>query len=133
MLFSSITFLYYFLPCVLVLYFLAPEKLKNVVLLVLSLFFYGWGEPKLVVLMILTIIVGYILGLLTEKQPSKRKIYLILSIVYSLGTLSYFKYANFFVENINAATGLSISMLKIALPIGISFYTFQILSYNIDV
>ena len=91
MLFSSITFLYYFLPCMLVLYFLAPEKLKNVVLLVSSLFFYGWGEPKLVVLMILTIIVGYILGLLTEKQPSKRKIYLILSIVYSLGTLSYFK------------------------------------------
>lgn len=133
MLFSSITFLYYFLPCVLVLYFLAPEKLKNVVLLVSSLFFYGWGEPKLVVLMILTIIVGYILGLLTEKQPSKRKIYLILSIVYSLGTLSYFKYANFFVENINAATGLSIPMLKIALSIGISFYTFQILSYNIDV
>lgn len=133
MLFSSITFLYYFLPCVLVLYFLAPEKLKNVVLLVSSLFFYGWGEPILVVLMILTIIVGYILGLLTEKHPSKRKIYLILSIVYSLGTLSYFKYANFFVENVNAAIGLSIPMLKIALPIGISFYTFQILSYNIDV
>ena len=133
MLFSSITFLYYFLPCVFVIYFLAPEKLKNVVLLVSSLFFYGWGEPKLVVLMILTIIVGYILGLLTEKHPSKRKIYLIFSIVYSLGTLSYFKYANFFVENVNAATGLSIPMLKIALPIGISFYTFQILSYNIDV
>ena len=133
MLFSSVTFLYYFLPCVLVLYFGAPEKLKNVVLLVSSLFFYGWGEPKFVILMILTIIVGYILGLLTEKHPSKQKIYLILSVVYSLGTLSYFKYANFFVENVNAATGLSIPMLKIALPIGISFYTFQILSYNIDV
>lgn len=133
MLFSSITFLYYFLPCVLFVYFLAPKKLKNVVLLIFSLFFYGWGEPKLVLLMVLTIIVGYVLGLMTEKNPWKRKLYLSLSLVYSLGTLGYFKYANFFVENINAVTGLSVQTLKIALPIGISFYTFQILSYNIDV
>lgn len=133
MLFSSITFLYYFLPCVLVLYFLVPRQFKNFILLISSLFFYAWGEPKLVFLMTVTILVGYVLGILTEKHCKYKKVYLVFAILFSLGTLGYFKYADFFIINFNAATGLSIPLLRIALPIGISFYTFQILSYNIDV
>ena len=133
MLFSSITFLYYFLPCVLVLYFLVPRQFKNFILLISSLFFYAWGEPKLVFLMMITILVGYVLGILTEKHCKYKKVYLVFAILFSLGTLGYFKYADFFITNFNAATGLSVPLLRIALPIGISFYTFQILSYNIDV
>ena len=133
MLFSSISFLYYFLPCVLAVYLLVPRQFKNIVLFIASLFFYAWGEPKMVFLMLVTILVGYVLGILTEKDPKHKKGYLALAVLFSLGTLGYFKYADFFIGNINAATGLSIPLLKIALPIGISFYTFQILSYNIDV
>lgn len=133
MLFSSITFLYYFLPCVLALYFLVPRQFKNFILLISSLFFYAWGEPKLVFLMMITILVGYVLGILTEKHCKYKKVYLVFAILFSLGMLGYFKYADFFISNFNAATGLSVPLLKIALPIGISFYTFQILSYNIDV
>lgn len=133
MLFSSIPFLYYFLPCVLILYFAVPARTKNLILLLASLVFYAWGEPRLVLLMLITITVGYILGVLTEDHPKHKKIFLILAIVLSLGALGYFKYADFFIGNFNAVTGLSIPLLKVALPIGISFYTFQILSYNIDV
>lgn len=133
MLFSSITFLYCFLPCVLAIYFLVPDKFKNVVLLVSSLFFYGWGEPRLVVLMVITILVGYISGISIEKLPEQKKKILLVTVLYCLGTLGYFKYAGFFLENIYAVTGLSVPVLKVALPIGISFYTFQILSYVIDV
>ena len=103
------------------------------VLLLASLVFYAWGEPKLVFLMIITILVGYVLGILTEKHCKYKKVYLVFAILFSLGTLGYFKYADFFITNFNAATGLSVPLLRIALPIGISFYTFQILSYNIDV
>ena len=138
MLFSSIPFLYYFLPCVLILYFVVPKCLKNTVLLVLlvfSLFFYAWGEPKYVLLMAVSITLGYVFGLLIEiwRGTKLSKLFLILSIVTSLGLLGYFKYADFFIANFNAATGLSVPLLKIALPIGISFYTFQILSYTVDV
>ncbi len=135
MLFSSITFLYYFLPCVLILYFISPKVLKNTVLLIASLTFYAWGEPKYVVLMILSILCGYVCGLLIEKFRGKTgaKVTLWISAIVSLGFLGYFKYADFFIENFNAATGLSVPMLRLALPIGISFYTFQILSYTIDV
>ena len=133
MLFSSISFLFYFLPCVLVLYFLVPRHFKNFILLISSLVFYAWGEPRLVFLMLITITVGYVLGILTEKHTKCRKLYVTLAVLFCLGALGYFKYANFFIENINGVTGLSISLLKIALPIGISFYTFQILSYNVDV
>ena len=133
MLFSSITFLYCFLPCVLTIYFLVPDKFKNVVLLVSSLFFYGWGEPRLVLLMVITILVGYFAGIFMEKIPKHRKKILSLSVIYCLGTLGYFKYAVFFLENIHAITGIPVQVLKVALPIGISFYTFQILSYVIDV
>ena len=135
MLFSSIPFLFYFLPCVVILYFLAPKCLKNCVLLLSSLFFYAWGEPKYLLLMLASITQGYVFGLLIERNRGNRrsKIYLTASILLSLGFLGYFKYADFFIGNFNAVTGLSIPLLKIALPIGISFYTFQTLSYTVDV
>ena len=136
MLFSSIPFLYFFLPIVLILYFIAPKKLKNSVLLLSGLVFYAWGEPKYVIIMIISVLVGYVSGLLIEKLDGKRKAQkavLILSVGTDLGFLAYFKYADFFIENFNALTGLGIPLLRIALPIGISFYTFQILSYTVDV
>ncbi len=135
MLFSSIPFLYYFLPCVLLVYFLAPRCLKNTVLLLSSLFFYAWGEPRFVVFMLIAIVQGYGFGLLVEKFRGGRgaRLCLALSAVLSLGLLAYCKYADFFLSTFNALTGLSIPLLKVALPIGISFYTFQILSYVVDV
>ena len=135
MLFSSIPFLYYFLPAVLLTYFLVPWKLKNLVLLLFSLVFYGWGEPRLVLLMVFTIVVFYLCGLAIEKADTreKKKFYVTLSAVIGLGLLGIFKYANFFIDSINAVTGLSVPFLKIALPVGISFYTFQSLSYTVDV
>ncbi len=136
MLFSSIPFLYYFLPCVILLYLIAPRFLKNTVLLLSSLVFYAWGEPRYVIWMILSISLGYIFGLLIERFREKRgiaKLFMILSVISSLAVLGYFKYADFFISNINAVTGLSIPLLKITLPVGISFYTFQILSYTVDV
>ena len=133
MLFSSIPFLFYFLPVVLLLYAISPRKLKNFTLLVCSLVFYAWGEPRLVVLMLVTVLIGYVLGLLTERFPKCKKLFLVLSLTLSLGFLGYYKYVDFFITNINNVTGLSIPLLKVALPIGISFYTFQLLSYNVDV
>ena len=135
MLFSSIPFLYYFLPIVIIAYFLVPKNFKNTVLLLSSLVFYAWGEPKYVFLMIFTVAVNYVLGLLIDKFKGRplSKIFLIISVISSLSVLGYFKYANFFIENFNAIFGLSYNLLNIALPIGISFYTFQILSYTIDV
>ena len=135
MLFSSIPFLYYFLPSVLILYFIVPKKIKNTVLMLSSLVFYGWGEPKYVVLMIASIVIGYFSGILIEafSQRKLSKVFLGVSVAVNLGFLAYFKYADFFIENFNMVTGLSVPLLRIALPIGISFYTFQILSYTIDV
>ena len=136
MLFSSIPFLYWFLPCVVLFYFAAPRGLKNTVLLLSSLFFYGWGEPVYVLWMLLAIVMAYLSGLLIERFRSTlrlARIFLVLSVSFSLAMLGYFKYADFFIRNFNAVTGLSVPLLKIALPIGISFYTFQILSYTVDV
>ncbi len=137
MLFSSIPFLYYFLPCVLLFYAVVPKKAKNFVLMLASLVFYGWGEPKYLLLMAVTIVVGYVSGIVIEKllsdQPRAAKAVLIVAVGICLGFLGYFKYANFFVENFVALTGMDVKMLNIALPIGISFYTFQILSYCVDV
>ena len=135
MLFSSIPFLYYFLPSVLILFLLAPKKLKNTVLLISSLVFYGWGEPKYVIMMVASIIIGFISGLLIEatNEKSKKKLILTINIIINLGFLGFFKYSNFFIENFNSVTGLSLNLLNVALPIGISFYTFQILSYAVDV
>lgn len=135
MLFSGISFLFYFLPLVLALYFAVPKKLKNSVLLFFSLVFYGWGEPKYLFLMLFSITQGYVFGLLIEKSRGKKssKVFLSASILISLLLLSYCKYADFSIETFNSLTGLSVPLLKVALPIGISFYTFQILSYAVDV
>ena len=135
MLFSSIPFLYYFLPAVLIVYFLVPRVLKNTVLLLSSLVFYGWGEPKLLFLMIFTIALFYGCGLAIGccKQQGWKKFWLTVSVVISVALLGLFKYADFFIDSFNAVTGLSVPFLKLALPVGISFYTFQCLSYTIDV
>lgn len=135
MLFSSVPFLFYFLPAALLIYFAAPRQLKNAVLLLASLFFYAWGEPKYMLLMLVSIVQGYGFGLLIEKHHGQKasKVFLTLSILVSLGLLGYFKYADFFLSSVNAVTGLSLPLLKLSLPIGISFYTFQVLSYVIDV
>ena len=133
MLFSSIPFLYYFLPIVMILYFIVPKQLKNTVLLLSSLTFYAWGEPKYVILMTASICIGYVSGILIEAFPRYRKAILIVSVMLCIISLGYFKYANFLLENFVVITGLSIPTLKITLPIGISFYTFQIISYIVDV
>ena len=135
MLFSSVPFLFYFLPAALILYFLVPGRFKNFILLLASLFFYAWGEPKYVLLMLVSIAQGYLFGLLVEKHRGEKasKLFLALSVLVSLGLLGYFKYADFFLSSVNAVTGLSLPLLKLSLPIGISFYTFQVLSYVIDV
>lgn len=135
MLFSSISFLYYFLPCVLILYFLSPRRAKNAVLLVASLVFYGWGEPVYLFLMLASIAAAYISGIFCEKYQgtARAKTAMIIGVGIDLGFLIFFKYADFFIENFAAVTGLSVSVLRLALPIGISFYTFQVVSYIIDV
>lgn len=182
MLFSSIPFIYYFLPIVLLFYFIVLKRGKNLTLLLSSLVFYAWGEPRYVVLMAVSILSGYFLGLLIERslsravtadlsgkpgsvtgasgatqekasstagasgttqekvgstaaasRPWQARFWLVLSCVISLALLGFFKYADFFIGNFNSLTGLGLPFLKIALPIGISFYTFQILSYTIDV
>ncbi|MBQ8835176.1 MAG: MBOAT family protein [Oscillospiraceae bacterium] len=135
MLFSSIPFLYYFLPAVLIVYFLVPWKLKNGVLLLSSLFFYGWGEPKLLFLMVFTVLLFYFCGLAIGRTGEQRwkKFWLAVSVVISIALLGLFKYADFFIGSFNAVAGLSVPLLRLALPVGISFYTFQCLSYTIDV
>ena len=135
MLFSSIPFLYYFLPAVLTAYFLVPRNLKNAVLLLSSLVFYGWGEPKLLFLMMFTILLFWFCGLAIGRAGEKKqkKFWLLVSVVISVALLGLFKYADFLIGTFNSLTGLGIPMLRLALPVGISFYTFQCLSYTIDV
>lgn len=135
MLFSSIPFLYYFIPCVLILYFAAPKQLKNTVLLLTSLVFYAWDRPKFALLMVAAIVSGYIFGLLIEKFKGRplSKFFLALSVGSSLAMLGFFKYTDFFISSFNSVSGLSVPLTGIALPVGISFYTFQILSYTVDV
>ena len=135
MLFSSIPFLYYFLPAVLLLYFLVPGKLRNAVLLLSSLVFYGWGEPKYVLLMVATIAAFYFCGLAigSAKSVVVKKVWLTVSVIIGIVLLTVFKYADFFIQSFAAVTGLSLPLLKLALPIGISFYTFQCMSYAGDV
>ena len=133
MIFSSIPFLYYFLPAVLAVYYLTPRREKNAVLLLASLFFYGWGEPKLLWLMVFTIAVFYLCGLAIGHSERHKKAWLVVSVCAGVGLLGLFKYADFFITSVNAATGMSLPLLKLALPVGISFYTFQCLSYTVDV
>ncbi len=135
MVFSSIPFLYYFLPITLLVYFLVPKKLKNLVLLVFSLTFYAWGEPRYVLLMAVTIVAFYLCGLGIGKSEGagRKKCFLILSAAIGVSFLAVFKYADFFIDSFNSVTGISLPLLRLALPVGISFYTFQCLSYTIDV
>jgi alginate O-acetyltransferase complex protein AlgI len=135
MLFSSISFIYYFLPIVILIYFVVPRKLKNLVLFVASMVFYFYGEPKYIFLMLFSVFSAYIWALLIDKYRGKKlsKVFLIISVTISIGLLAIFKYADFVISNINNLLNSNINLLKLALPIGISFYTFQVLSYTIDV
>ena len=135
MLFSSITFIYFFLPIVLAIYFLLPIRYRNGWLLAASFLFYAWGEPNYLVIMLLTIFINYFAAILVSKQKTKATKFIVLwlSIIVDLSMLGYFKYFNFFVENINLLFKGNIDFIKVVMPIGISFYTFQALSYVIDV
>ena len=139
MIFSSIAFLVYFLPIVLLIYFLLPNKLKNLFLLLASVFFYSWGAPLFIFVILLTTTLDfYLVKMMSESVNEKRrKLILVLSLSLNLGLLFYFKYCNFFIENLNhILSGLNFSEIKwlqVALPIGISFYTFESLTYVVDV
>lgn len=134
MLFSSLTFLFVFLPTVIGVYYILPMKAKNIWLLLSSLFFYFYGEPKYLILMISVITFSYIFGLLTDRaEGRKRLIITVLSVAVNLSALIFFKYTDFFITTVNSVFNSDIGLLKLALPIGISFYTFQAISYNIDV
>lgn len=136
MVFSSIIFLFRFLPITLFVYYIAPRKFKNAVLVICSLFFYSWGEVKYFPIMIVSILVDYFASLGIEKNRGKKKICKVCmgaSLLLNLGMLFFFKYTNFFVENINALAGTHFNGIQLTLPLGISFYTFQTLSYTIDV
>jgi len=138
MLFSGIPFLYYFLPVVMLLYFAVPKKLKNMVLFLASMFFYFWGEPKYCLLMVVSILTGYIGGIVVGKLRQSEKLNyakgaLTVTVTILLAFLAVFKYTDFGISTINGLVGTDIPLVKLALPIGISFYTFQILSYVVDV
>ena len=136
MVFSNLVFLFVFLPIVLIVYFLLPSKFKNFFLLLVSLFFYAWGEPIYVLLMIASILINYVFGILVgraDTSKSVKKTYIVLAILANLAILGYYKYSSFLIENINALFGLDIVNEPLPLPIGISFFTFQAMSYVIDV
>ncbi|MGG7164726.1 MBOAT family O-acyltransferase [Clostridium ihumii] len=136
MVFSSLIFLFIFLPITLLVYYLVPRKFKNLVLLIFSLIFYAWGEPVYIVIMLFSTVFDYTNGILISKyskDKNKARIILILSMVINLGILAFFKYYGFFIENINGIFNLSLTAKTLPLPVGISFYTFQTMSYTIDV
>lgn len=133
MVFSSITFLYYFLPVLLLVYLVMPNRYKNTVLLLFSLLFYFYGEPKYIIILLLSCLINYLAGRWIEKYEKHAKKILIIAILYNVGQLLYFKYTDFFITNINTLFNLDIPLLRIAMPIGISFFTFQTLSYVVDV
>lgn len=133
MLFTSISFLYYFLPALIIIYFITPKKYKNIILLIASLLFYFYGEPKYVFLMIAEIVIAYTGAILIDKYKSQSKNILIITLFIHVFLLIIFKYTDFIIQTINDISNANIKLLNIALPIGISFYTFQIISYVIDV
>ena len=136
MVFSSLVFLFVFLPITLLFYFIVPRKYRNFILLIVSLIFYAWGEPVYIVLMLFSTVIDFINGLLVEKyadQPKKAKKVVIFAVIVNLSLLTFFKYSGFIVSNVNALMGTTFTVPDIALPIGISFYTFQTMSYTIDV
>jgi len=134
MIFSSLLFLFRFLPVFFIIYYIAPAKIKNFVLLIGSIIFYAWGEPKFLILIFISIAVNYFAGVLIDHFENKkaRTLILVIDIVYNLSALFVFKYTDFFIANINSLFGTEISPLELTLPLGISFYTFQIMSYVID-
>ena len=136
MIFSSLPFLFFYLVAVLAVYKLSPLKLRNLILLVVSLFFYGWGEPVYILIMLLSIVVDYVHGMLVERwreDDRKARRAVASSVFFNLAILVFFKYWDFLAGNLNALTGLQLPVLGLPLPIGISFYTFQTMSYTIDV
>ena len=133
MVFSGIPFLYFFLTAALILYGIAPTKIKNYVLLAFSLVFYAWGEPVYILLMIFSTLCSWLCGLFMAYRPSQKKLFLILSVIINIGLLGFFKYTTLFVSTANSLFSCSLPLPKIVLPIGISFYTFQTMSYTIDV
>ena len=135
MLFSSISFLYYFLPITLTVYFICKNKYRNIILLISSLFFYFYGEPKYTILMLISAFSAYVHGILIDKFRDKKysKVFLVSGLSINLGILVIFKYGDFIIKNINYIFSLNINLLRLTLPIGISFYTFQTLSYVVDV
>src|SRR5574344_710624 len=133
MVFSSIPFIFFFLPLFLIIYYLVPNKYKNYILLIFSLIFYAWGEPIYILLMIFTTYMDYLNGRVYLKSGNHKKKYLIISLVIDLGLLFFFKYSDFLIGTINTLFNINIPLLNLGLPIGISFYTFQTLSYSIDV
>ncbi len=135
MVFSSLTFLFVFLPIIISVYYISPRRIRNTILFIGSLVFYAWGEPIYITIMLFSTVFDYINGLFIKKyketkQNKKAKIVLINSIVVNLGILCFFKYSNFLLDNVNNVFHLSLQLLNIALPIGISFYTFQTMSYH---
>ncbi|MGN1305190.1 MAG: MBOAT family O-acyltransferase [Oscillospiraceae bacterium] len=135
MVFSSLVFLFYFLPVIMLIYFILPDKFRNFFILLTGLFFYAWGEPKYVVIMLISTAIDYTAGLLINKFNDKRNIqtiFLLVSVLMNLGLLGVFKYSSFIITTINSVFGLNISDPQLPLPIGISFYTFQSMSYTID-
>ena len=133
MIFSSLIFLFWFIPIFFTIYYIVPFRFKNAVLLIGSMIFYAWGEPKYMLLLILSVVVNYLAGRLIEKGRGRYdKAVLIAAVVFDLSMLFFFKYINFFIDNINSITQMDISNIRLVLPLGISFYTFQIMSYVID-
>ena len=138
MVFSSLLFLFRFLPAVLLLYYIAPRRARNVILLLFSLFFYAWGEPKYVLLMLCSITVDFFVGKKVDwckkrgRQASARE-WLTVSLIYNISVLCFFKYLDFLIGSVNGIFGTAIPLTGIPLPIGISFFTFQTMSYTIDV
>ena len=133
MVFSSIAFLYAFLPIVLILYLVIPNKFKNIILLISSLFFYFYGEPRYIIVLIFSCIFNYYYGKLLENKNRSKKLLLTINLVINFGILFYFKYFNFFLDNINALFSTNLSWVNVIMPIGISFFTFQATSYVIDI
>lgn len=136
MIFSSLLFLFYFIPIFFIIYYVCPKRARNVVLFLGSVVFYGWGEPKFLILIFISIAVNYLAGRMMEKYGYSslyKKIILVAAMLFDFGMLFFFKYINFFITNINSALGTNLSRVSVTLPLGISFYTFQIASYVIDV
>ena len=137
MVFSSIPFIFFFLPVFLIFYYLVPYKVKNILLLIFSLIFYAWGEPIYILLMIFSSVVDYTNGRMIEKyaqnNQKRKNLFLIISIIVNLSLLGFFKYADFLIGSINSLLNINIPLLELGLPIGISFFTFQTMSYSIDV